>query len=40
MLSRVLAAYPDPENIPMRNMARLEALGREAVEAHWNRLCG
>jgi hypothetical protein len=40
MLSRLLAAYPDPENIPVRNIARLEALGRGRVEARWRMLCG
>ena len=40
MLTRLLASFPDPENIPRRNIARLEALGREQVEARWRRLCG
>jgi len=35
MLTRVLAQYPDAEDIPHRNIARLEAMGREAVEKLW-----
>ena len=34
-LERVLASYPDPEGIPARNIARLEAMGRGAVESLW-----
>jgi len=36
MLTRVLAAYPDPAAIPRRNIARLESMGREAVENLWS----
>jgi hypothetical protein len=35
VLTRVLAQYPDPEAIPYRNISRLEAMGREAVEKLW-----
>ncbi|MCZ6828761.1 MAG: DUF1415 domain-containing protein [Gammaproteobacteria bacterium] len=35
MLTRVLAQYPDPAAIPRRNIARLEAMGREAVASLW-----
>ena len=37
-LSRVLANYPAPEAIPARNIARLEALGRDRVRALWSAL--
>ena len=30
-----VSRHPDPEGIPTRNIARLEAMGREAVEAMW-----
>lgn len=30
-LGRAIAGYPDPENIPVRNIMRLEELGLEAV---------
>lgn len=35
MMSRVIEAYPDPEAIPGRNIARLRALGIEDIEARW-----
>ena len=38
MITRALAAYPDPENIPVRNIATLESLGRNTVEARWKEL--
>ncbi len=38
MVSRALANYPDPEQIPQRNIERLEALGREHVETLWEQL--
>jgi hypothetical protein len=37
-VTRVLASFPDPEAIPGRNIARLEALGVAAVEALWQSL--
>ena len=36
MLTRVLEQYPDPAAIPQRNIARLQAMGREKVEALWD----
>jgi hypothetical protein len=38
MMTRVLAAYPDPAAIPRRNIARLEAMGRGQVEQRWQDL--
>lgn len=38
LMGRVLEAYPDPENIPSRNIERLRALGREAIEQRWDQL--
>jgi hypothetical protein len=35
MMTRVLAAYPDPAEIPRRNMETLRELGREGVERLW-----
>ena len=35
MMSRVLASYPNPEAIPGRNIAYLEAMGDSAVQALW-----
>jgi hypothetical protein len=35
-LTRVLEQYPDPAAIPQRNIARLDAMGREAIEALWD----
>jgi len=35
MLSRVLASYPDPANIPRRNIDTLRKLGPAAVEERW-----
>ena len=35
MLTRVLADYPDPEDIPRRNIMRLEAIGRDEVQRLW-----
>jgi hypothetical protein len=37
-VTRLVANYPDPGNIPQRNVATLEALGREAVLARWRAL--
>ena len=37
-VTRLVANYPDPESIPQRNIARLEALGGEAVRARWRAL--
>ena len=34
-LTRVLEGYPNPEEIPGRNIERLEALGRDAVLSLW-----
>lgn len=38
MMGRVIEAYPDPEEIPGRNIARLRALGLEDVERRWRAL--
>ena len=38
MMGRMLAGYPDPDAIPARNIARLEALGQDAVEQLWSGL--
>lgn len=38
MMTRVLSSYPDPAVIPRRNVARLEAMGREQVEQLWQGL--
>ncbi len=35
MVTRVLASYPDPAAIPVRNIARLESLGIEGVRELW-----
>lgn len=35
MMTRLLASYPDPESIPVRNTQRLERLGAAAVAAKW-----
>jgi hypothetical protein len=35
MMSRVLASYANPEAIPGRNIAHLEAMGERAVQALW-----
>ena len=32
-LDRVLASYPNPEEIPLRNIARMQALGKDRLEA-------
>ncbi len=32
-LGEAIANYPDPENIPARNVARVESLGKEAMQA-------
>jgi hypothetical protein len=37
-LTRALANYPDPEQIPQRNIDRLRALGRTAVEQRLERV--
>jgi hypothetical protein len=38
MMSRAIEAYPDPEAIPGRNIARLRALGLEEIERRWRAL--
>lgn len=38
MLERVLQDFPDPEGIPGRNIATLEALGVEELERRWQSL--
>ena len=38
MLSRALGDYPDPDRIPARNVATLEALGVEELEKRWKAL--
>ena len=40
MLSRALADDPDPDRIPARNVATLEALGVEELENRWKALFG
>lgn len=35
MMGRVIEAYPDPEAIPGRNIARLRALGLADIERRW-----
>ena len=37
-LERVLHDYPDPENIPQRNIQTLEQLGVDALKARWQGL--
>lgn len=32
-LDRVLASYPNPEDIPLRNIERMKALGKDRLEA-------
>jgi hypothetical protein len=39
-LERVLADYPNPEEIPVRNIRTLEALGVDALTARWQALFG
>jgi hypothetical protein len=39
-LSRALAHYPHPERIPERNIERLDALGRTAIDALLERVRG
>lgn len=38
MLERALAAWPEPENIPRANIARLNSMGREELAARLARL--
>jgi uncharacterized protein len=38
MLERVLQEYPDPEQIPRRNIARLEDIGSDALSRRWRAL--
>lgn len=38
MMSRVLESFPNPEAIPARNIARLDEMGRAAVEQRWQAL--
>ena len=38
MLTRVLADFSNPENIPQRNIATLQAIGRSQIEKRWNNL--
>ena len=38
MLTRVLEDFPEPDQIPVRNVRVLEALGREALEVRWRDL--
>ena len=40
MLSRVLAEDSDPQEIPARNIATLEAIGVTALERRWEQLFG
>jgi hypothetical protein len=35
MMTRVLASYPDPSAIGPRNIEKLEAIGRAALEQRW-----
>jgi len=39
MLTRVLADGADPEEVPLRNIATLEAIGAEELQRRWRRLC-
>lgn len=39
-LERVLSDYPNPEEIPLRNIGTLEALGVDALTARWQALFG
>ena len=38
MLTRVLADFPEPEQIPLQNVRRLEALGTESLKRAWQQL--
>ncbi len=38
MLARVLADFSNPENIPQRNIATLQAIGLSQIEKRWNNL--
>lgn len=37
-LERVLTDYPNPENIPLRNLRTLQALGVSALKTRWQAL--
>ncbi len=38
MMERVLEDFPNPEQIPQRNIKTLEGIGRAEIEKRWNRL--
>ena len=38
MLTRVLADFPQPDQIPLRNVQKLEALGTESLKRAWEQL--
>lgn len=40
MLSNVLEEFPNPEQIPLRNISTLEKIGRAEIELRWQKLRG